>query len=91
MIVSLTYTRLSIPIGPAEGGSPVFDANNELIGILMGFIPGKSSYIVPTKALDQIVAQLKTYQKIRYGLLPMEFEEKADEYNIDRKCSLSRL
>ena len=91
-IFPLTYTRLSIPIGPAEGGSPVFDANNELIGILMGFIPEvESSYIVPTKALDQIVAQLKTYQKIKYGLLPMEFEEKADEYNIERQVLVKSI
>lgn len=91
-IFPLTYTRLSIPIGPAEGGSPVFDANNELIGILMGFIPEvESSYIVPTKALDRIVAQLKTYQKIKYGLLPMEFEEKADEYNIERQVLVKSI
>lgn len=91
-IFPLTYTRLSIPIGPAEGGSPVFDANNELIGILMGFIPEvESSYIVPTKALERIVTQLKSYQKVRYGLLPMEFEEKADEYNIDRQVLVKSI
>ena len=92
VVFPLTYTRLSIPIGPAEGGSPAFDASNELIGIVMATLPEvESSYIIPTKALAQIVDQLKSYQKVRNGVLPVEFEEKADEYNIDRQVLVKSI
>jgi len=92
VVFPMTYTRLSIPIGPAEGGSPAFDANNELSGIVLATLPEvESSYIIPTKALFRIAEQLKAYQKVRYGVLPIEFEEKADEYNIDRQVLVKSI
>jgi|TARA_B110000495_G_C23035070_1_gene617845 serine protease Do len=87
-----TYTRLSIPIGPAEGGSPAFDANNELIGIVMATLPEvNSSYIIPTKALARIVGQIKEYQKVRYGVIPISFEEKADSYNQSKRVLIKSI
>ncbi len=87
-----TYTRLSIPIGPAEGGSPAFDANNELTGIVMATLPEvNSSYIIPSKALARIVSQLSQYQKVRYGVIPVEFEEKADAYNINKRVLVKTI
>lgn len=87
-----TYTRLSIPIGPAEGGSPAFDANNELIGIVMATLPEvNSSYIIPTKALARIVDQIKEYQKVRYGVIPISFEEKADSYNQSKRVLIKSI
>lgn len=87
-----TYTRLSIPIGPAEGGSPAFDAENELIGIVMATLPEvNSSYIIPTKALARIAKQLKEYQKVRYGVIPVAFEEKADSYNLSKRVLIKSI
>lgn len=92
VVFPLTYTRLSISIGPAEGGSPAFDANNELIGIVMATLPEvDSSYIIPAKALARIVSQLTKYQKVRYGLLPIEFEEKPDTYNIGKRVLVKSI
>ncbi len=92
VVFPLTYTRLSISIGPAEGGSPAFDANNELIGIVMATLPEvDSSYIIPTKALARIVSHLKQYQKVRYGVLPIEFEEKPDTYNIGKRVHVKSI
>ncbi len=92
VVFPLTYTRLSISIGPAEGGSPAFDAKNELIGIVMATLPEvDSSYIIPTKALARIVSHLNQYQKVRYGVLPIEFEEKADNYNIGKRVLVKSI
>lgn len=92
VVFPLTYTRLSISIGPAEGGSPAFDAKNELIGIVMATLPEvDSSYIIPTKALSRIVSHLNQYQKVRYGVLPIEFEEKADSYNIGKRVLVKTI
>lgn len=86
------YTRLSIPIGPAEGGSPAFDANKELIGIVMATLPEvDSSYIIPTRAIARIVEQLETYRKVRYGVLPIAFEEKADQYNLSKRVLIKSI
>ncbi len=88
----LTYTRLSIAIGPAEGGSPTFDARNELIGIVMATLPEvNSSYIIPTKALARIVTQLAEIKRVRYGVLPIQFEEKADAYNIAKRVLVKSI
>ncbi len=92
VVFPLTYTRLSIPIGPAEGGSPAFDANSELIGIVMATLPEvNSSYIIPTKALAKIVSHLTQYQEVRYGVLPIEFEQKADSYNIEKRVLVKSI
>ena len=86
------YTRLSIPIGPAEGGSPAFDADKELIGIVMATLPEvDSSYIIPTRALARITQQLETYRKVRYGVLPIAFEEKADQYNLSKRVLIKSI
>ena len=87
-----TYTRLSIPIGPAEGGSPAFDANGELIGIVMATLPEvNSSFIIPTKALARIAKQLDEYQSVRYGVIPVTFEEKADRYNLSKRVLIKSI
>lgn len=92
VVFPLTYTRLSISIGPAEGGSPAFGADKELIGIIMATLPEvESSYIIPTKALARIVKQLIQYQKVRYGVMPIEFEEKADSYNIEKRVLVKSI
>ncbi|HAT59200.1 MAG TPA: hypothetical protein DCS60_00320 [Opitutae bacterium] len=92
VVFPLTYTRLSISIGPAEGGSPALDANNELIGIVMATLPEvDSSYIIPVRALTRIVSQLTKYQEVRYGLLPIDFEEKPDTYNIGKRVLVKSI
>ena len=87
-----TYTRVSIPIGPAEGGSPVFNAKGELIGISMASMPEvRSSYIIPNRAIARIVNDLATEGSVQYGVIPIEFEERADRFNITRRVLIKNV
>lgn len=73
-----TYTRVSIPVGPAEGGSPVFDLQGRLIGISVAALPEvNSGYLVPARALAKIVKDLETLGNVRHGEIHVEFELKA--------------
>jgi len=92
IIFPFTYTRLSIPIGPAEGGSPVFNSEGQLVGIAIATLPEVgSSYIVPAKALVRIVEETTKKRKALYGVLPIEFEEKGDRYNLEMEISVKSI
>lgn len=92
IVFPFTYTRLGIPIGPAEGGSPVFNADGQLVGIAIATLPEVgSSYIVPAKALRRIIDELTNHRKVRYGLLPIEFEEKGDSYNLEKEIAVKSI
>lgn len=73
----LSYTRISIPAGPAEGGSPVFGHSADLIGISVATLPEvSSSYLVPTRALQLIAGELKASGSFSHLRLPAELEER---------------
>jgi len=91
-VFPFTYTRVSIPLGPAEGGSPVFDAQGRLLGVSMASMPeARSSYLVPAKALRRIVADLKEAGRTRYGELPIAFEEKADPFKLGKRVQVASV
>lgn len=82
-----TYTRVSISSGPAEGGSPVFNASGDLIGISVASLPDvDSSYIVPTKALRKLVDQLRNQKKATYPSIKAKFAERGNP--IDHTSSI---
>jgi S1-C subfamily serine protease len=63
-----------------------------LIGIVMATLPEvDSSYIIPTRALARIAEQLETHRKVRYGVLPIAFEEKADQYNLSKRVLIKSI
>ena len=74
-----TYTRIGIPIGPAEGGSPFFDTSGRLLGVAVAALPDiNSAYLVPTEPLRRIVGELQSKNAVTYGTLNLTFEERHD-------------
>ncbi|MEM9161277.1 MAG: S1C family serine protease [Verrucomicrobiota bacterium] len=92
IVFPFTYTRVSIPIGPAEGGSPVFNAKGDLLGISMASMPEvRSSYIIPHQALIRIVRDLTHEGEVQYGVIPLEFEERSDRFNLSRRIRIKTI
>ncbi|TVR45961.1 MAG: serine protease [Puniceicoccaceae bacterium] len=84
-VFPFTYTRIGIPMGPAEGGSPVIDLEGNLVGITVASVPEvRSSYVVPSRALEKMVADFSTRGAIRYGTLPLELTERPDQDRLAR-------
>jgi S1-C subfamily serine protease len=91
-VFPFTYLRVGIPGGPAEGGSPVLDLEGRLIGISVASVPEvRSSYVVPSRALARLHAQLKTTGSVRYGALPVEFSERPDRLNVAKEIYVSQV
>ncbi len=91
-VFPFTFIRVGLPIGPAEVGSPIFDISGNLLGISMASIPEiASSYIIPVKAIKRIVDDFLDRGSVRYGVLPIGFEERADRYNIERGIYVNKV
>lgn len=91
-VFPFTYTRVGIPGGPAEGGSPILDIDGRLVGISVASVPEvRSSYVVPTRALIRLHAQLETQGSVQYGGLPVEFAERPDRLNVDKEIYVSEI
>lgn len=88
----LSYTRVSIPSGPAEGGSPVFNTNGRLIGVSVASLPDiESSYLVPTKALQKIVRELKKGAPPIYPTLGAAFEQLGNPATLEHYVEVSQV
>jgi serine protease Do len=91
-VFPFTYTRVGIPGGPAEGGSPILDLEGRLLGISVASVPEvKSSYVVPTRALIRLHTQLEATGSVRYGGLPVEFAERPDRLNVAKEIYVSEI
>ncbi|RKX36229.1 MAG: hypothetical protein DRP71_00765 [Verrucomicrobia bacterium] len=91
-VFPFTYSRVGIPGGPAEGGSPILDLDGRLFGISVASVPEvRSSYVVPTRALIRLHAQLEATGSVQYGGLPMEFAERPDRLNVAKEIYVSEL
>ena len=91
-VFPFTYTRVGIPGGPAEGGSPILDLDGRLLGITVASVPEvKSSYVVPTRALIRLHAQLEAAGSVQYGGLPVEFAERPDRLNVAKEIYVSEI
>ena len=87
-----TYTRVSIPVGPAEGGSPVFGSNGELIGISVATLPEvNSGYLVPAKALQRIVADLEASGRVRHSDPHFRLEQRPTAPNGPRQVIIASV
>lgn len=92
IVFPVTYTRVSIPSGPAEGGSPVFNTDGKLIGVSVASLPDiESSYLVPTKALRRIVKELKKGSAPNYPTLHAEFETFGNPATLEQFIKVSRV
>jgi serine protease Do len=91
-VFPFTYTRVGIPGGPAEGGSPILDLDGHLVGISVASVPEvRSSYVVPTRALIRLHAQLEAVGSVQYGGLPAEFAERPDRLNVAKEIYVSEI
>jgi len=91
-VFPFTYTRVGIPGGPAEGGSPILDLDGRLVGISVASVPEvRSSYVVPTQALIRLHAQLEAAGSVQYGGLPVEFAERPDRLNVAKEIYVSDI
>jgi len=87
-----TYTRVGISSGPAEGGSPVFNIQGQIIGISVATLPEiDSSYVVPIKALNKIVAQLREQKSVQHPTIKATFAERGNPVDLSRKVVVTKL
>lgn len=72
------YIRTTIPANPGEGGSPVFDLNGRLLGMIVASLPEVSaSYVIPADAIGKIRDDLFLNGEVRYGWIGMEVESQS--------------
>ncbi len=91
-VFPFTYTRVGIPGGPAEGGSPILNLDGHLVGISVASVPEvRSSYVVPTRALINLHTQLMNTGTVQYGAIPVEFSERPDRLNVAKEIYVSRI
>lgn len=87
-----TYTRVSIPSGPAEGGAPVFDTSGDLIGISVASLPDiGSSYVVPSAQLQRIVNQLRTQNRVDHPTIKAKISERVDPSDLEHSLLVSNI
>lgn len=86
------YWRIGIRSGPAEGGSPVFDLDGNLIGISVATIPEiDSSYIVPTRSLQRIAAKLSEGASYQYANVHASFEERSLPSELEPQVVVAKV
>lgn len=86
------YLRVSISSGPAEGGSPVFDAQGKLLGISVASLPDiESSYLVPTKPLRRIVESIKSGTPFPYPTVRAMFQERGDPISQSKRVVVQNV
>jgi serine protease Do len=62
------YLRTNIPDDGAESGSPVFDLEGRLVGLMVVTLPEtRSSLVLPTRALMRVREDLLNHGRVRYG------------------------
>lgn len=92
IVFPFTYTRISIPSGPAEGGSPVFNSSGELIGISVASLPDvNSSYIVPTRALQTIISRLEEKKGSIHPMVRAVVLERTDPYSLEQSLIVDQI
>ncbi|MGF1483763.1 MAG: S1C family serine protease [Opitutales bacterium] len=62
------HLRTSIPAEGGEGGSPVFDLNGDLVGMITASLPElRSSYVLPARAINRVVADILLEGEVSYA------------------------
>ncbi len=92
IVFPFTYTRISIPSGPAEGGSPVFNSSGKLIGISVASLPDvNSSYIVPTRALQTIISRLEEKTGGVHPIVRAVVLERTDPDSLEQRLIVDKI
>ncbi|MGF1448745.1 MAG: S1C family serine protease [Opitutales bacterium] len=62
------HLRTSIPAEGGEGGSPVFDLNGDLIGMITASLPElRSSYVLPARAVNRVKDDILLEGEVSYA------------------------
>ena len=68
-----TYLRSTLSFVGGESGSPVFDVDGELIGVMIAALPEmNSSFILPKRALGRIYNDIVSVGSVSYCAIGME-------------------
>lgn len=68
-----TYLRSTLSFVGGESGSPVFNVNGDLIGVMIAALPEiNSSFILPKRALGRIYNDIVSVGKVNYGSIGIE-------------------
>lgn len=77
-----TFIRTNIQMAKGEPGSPVFDLNNRLVGVLVAYSKDVGeSLIIPAYAANRVVEDLKNFGQVQYGWIGLD---------VDLQVSLSQ-
>ncbi len=75
-LFSTYYWRVNIPTSRGEAGAPVVDIDGRLIGIRVVSLPEmNSTYVLPVRAIERVIDDLKYQRPVSYGYVGMEAKE----------------
>lgn len=78
-ILPTIFLRTSIPSEGGEGGSPVFDLNGALIGMIVAALPEvRSSFVLPSRAIQRIRDDILFSREVSYAFFGMQTREISD-------------
>lgn len=81
-ILPTIYLRSDIPFDGGEGGSPVFDINGALVGMIIVALPElRSSFILPARAIQRIRDDILFSGKVTYAYFGFQTRQKSDLEN----------
>ncbi len=78
-ILPTIFLRTSIPSEGGEGGSPVFDLNGSLVGMIVAALPEiRSSFVLPSRAIQRIRDDILFSREVSYAFFGMQTREVSD-------------
>lgn len=77
-ILPTIYLRSDIPFDGGEGGSPVFDLNGALVGMIVASLPEiRSSFILPARAIQRIRDDILFSGEVTYAYFGFQTRQTA--------------
>ncbi len=71
-----THIRANIPVQRGQGGSPVFNIDGEVIGVLVsGFEEGAGCYVLPMRAAEKVRSDYARFGDVRHGWAGVTIQE----------------
>ncbi len=78
-ILPTVYLRTDIPYDGGEGGSPVFDLNGALVGMVVAALPEiRSSFVLPARAVQRILNDILLSGEVTYAYFGFQSRQMAN-------------
>ena len=75
-LFTTTHIRANVPVQRGQGGSPAFNLDGEVIGLLVsGLDQGAGGYILPMRAAEKVRADYARYGEVRHGWAGVTLQE----------------